>query len=135
MPTGEEQTDFTKERLEANRNNVDSTSGGNYVTAQGMEFTPIPPKGQYLVIFSGKGRTTVLGRPASFAISTSGGAGTVQGTEREIDLLEFNPFCCVALVTVDGTQPIRGVFKRDQGMGGVSAEVGERNLIAIAVPF
>jgi hypothetical protein len=93
---------------------VSTTEDTDPELVPGMTITPAA--GNYLVWFSGSARNSDSGEDVYACIYAGGAAAT--GSERRIqDDNDFNPFCCVAKVTVNGAQAIEGRWRVSANTG------------------
>ena len=100
-----------------------TTTSDTDVRATGMVLTP--PKGTYLVWFSGS--ATVQNAPNIFLSIYS---NNTQVASSEQPLVKDAPFACVAKVTVNGTQTIEGRWRTGDG---IMETMSKRNLTIMEV--
>jgi len=107
-----------------------TTTSSTDVLVTSMTITPA--SGTYLVWFSGAGGNTGSENVSAFSIWSAG--SQVASSERLEALAKDEPtssrnYCCVARVTVNGSQAIEGRFRADSG----TARTTTRNLMILKV--
>ena len=116
----------------AEANSNITTTSATPVLATGMTLTPVA--GTYLCFFSGNSYNDTTGAGLYVEVSIYANSSQVTASvQRMSDSVNFNQtFCCVAVVTVNGSQDIEGRWMRTAGTGTAYMQ-GRRSLQIIKI--